>query len=168
MKIDKNVLAKKLNERIALKEEASSDLVNQLNVILADTFLFYFKSHSFHWNVEGPNFNDYHAFLSTVYLQTHAVVDPLAEHIRMLKAYAPNSLSELIGKSTVTEQQSKPASAKEMFTILKSDNEKLIAGLQRGRKIAEMDGITDLANYFDELLTAQRKLGWMLDSLIKE
>ena len=38
-------------------------LIQQLRTILGTNFGLYFKAHSYHWNVEGPNFNDYHAFL---------------------------------------------------------------------------------------------------------
>lgn len=166
MKLDRTAIKKKLMER-NIVEESAPQLTSQLRKILADTMLFYFKSHSFHWNVEGANFNDYHAFLSTIYTQTFANVDPIAEHIRMLGEYAPNSLQELISAASISEVQSKPGSAREMFAILKSDNEKIIAGLKTGKDIANSTGVTDVANYLEELITAQRKLAWMLDSLLK-
>jgi starvation-inducible DNA-binding protein len=167
MKINKDMVAKKLMERRTLVEESNPQLVTQLNVILADTMLFYFKSHSFHWNVEGANFNDYHAFFAAVYTATFANVDPLAEHIRMLSEYAPNSLQQLIAGASIREVSTKPGSASEMFSILKSDNEKIIAGLKSGKDIANSTGVTDVANYLEELITAQRKLAWMLDALLK-
>lgn len=167
MKLNKDLVAKKLMERRTLVEESNPQLVTQLNKILADTMVFYFKSHSFHWNVEGANFNDHHAFFSAVYTATFANIDPLAEHIRMLGEYAPNSLQQLINAATVKEISNKPGTASEMFSILKSDNEKLITGLKSGKDIANSAGITDVANYLEELITAQRKLAWMLDALLK-
>ena len=42
-------------------------LIQQLKVILGTNFGLYFKAHSFHWNVEGPNFPQYHSFLNDFY-----------------------------------------------------------------------------------------------------
>lgn len=166
--IDKNKLKKKIMEQRKMNE-APEDmaLITQLNKIMADTFLFYFKAHSFHWNVEGPAFISYHDFFSTVYTQTFANIDPLAEYIRMLGAYAPTSLGQLISTANLTELTGKPADAMAMFRVLKADNENIMATLKAGRKTADNDGYTDIANFLDEMITAQRKLSWMLESLLK-
>lgn len=168
MKLDKEILQRKLIEKRSLSEAPEDQsLITQLNKILADAFVFYFKSHSFHWNVEGSNFNDYHAFLGQIYNQVWLATDKLAEEIRMLGAYAPNSMQQLIGTSTLTELQSKPDSAMEMFRILSDDNQKIITGLKAGQKSAEAVGETGLSNYLQDLIDAHKKLAWMLSSLQK-
>ena len=43
------------------------DLAAALKVSLANTFVMYFRSHSYHWNVEGHNFSQYHSFLDGLY-----------------------------------------------------------------------------------------------------
>ena len=60
------------------------ELHNALKIVLADTFTMYFKTHSFHWNVIGPNFNDYHAFFGTLYTELHGAVDLVHDHIECL------------------------------------------------------------------------------------
>lgn len=167
MIIDKNKIKKVLSEKKLMEAPEDMALVTQLNKVLADTFIFYFKAHSFHWNVEGPNFNDYHAFFSTVYTQTFENIDPLAEYIRMLGSYAPNSLGQLINTANLQEIGSKPGTPSEMFRILKADSISIMTGLVSCRKAAEATGHTDIANFLDEMISAQRKLGWMLDSLLK-
>jgi starvation-inducible DNA-binding protein len=42
-------------------------LIQQLKVILGTNFALYLKSHNYHWNIEGPNFPQYHDFLNTFY-----------------------------------------------------------------------------------------------------
>ena len=46
---------------------ATPQLVDQMKQVLASTFAFYLKAHNFHWNVEGPNFPQYHALFDTLY-----------------------------------------------------------------------------------------------------
>jgi len=38
-----------------------------LRVVLANTFVMYFKTHSYHWNVEGVLFSLYHDFFGDLY-----------------------------------------------------------------------------------------------------
>ena len=67
-------------------------LIQQLKVILGTNFALYLKSHNYHVNLEGANFPQYHSFLDGFYSDVFAQVDSIAEHIRMLDAYAPMSI----------------------------------------------------------------------------
>ena len=42
-------------------------LADQLKVLLGSTFVVYTKTHGFHWNIEGPDFPQYHKFLKKMY-----------------------------------------------------------------------------------------------------
>jgi len=41
-------------------------LIEQLKVILGTNFALYYKAHSYHWNVEGPDFPQYHKFIKNI------------------------------------------------------------------------------------------------------
>ena len=76
-----------------------SELGDALRKNLADTFALYLKTHFFHWNVEGPDFVQYHTFLGDFYTAVWNQTDLIAEKIRMLGSYAPSNLiSKLLGK----------------------------------------------------------------------
>ena len=68
------------------------ELINQMKVLLASNFDLYLKAHNFHWNITGPNFNEYHTFFGEVYKELWEATDAIAEQIRKLDAYAPGSL----------------------------------------------------------------------------
>ena len=68
------------------------ELVGQMKGLLASTFALYLKAHYFHWNVEGPDFAQYHEFFGNFYESVYGNVDKIAEEIRALDAYAPGSL----------------------------------------------------------------------------
>jgi starvation-inducible DNA-binding protein len=53
-------------------------LLATLRIAIGNTFTMYFKSHSYHWNVEGMLFSEFHAFFGDLYLDLHGAVDPLA------------------------------------------------------------------------------------------
>ena len=44
-------------------------IADGLSKVLADTYTLYLKTHSFHWNVEGPMFNTLHQMFMTQYTE---------------------------------------------------------------------------------------------------
>jgi starvation-inducible DNA-binding protein len=142
------------------------NLIQEMKVTLASTFVFYLKAHGFHWNVEGPNFPQYHEFLGDLWEETFGAVDPIAEHLRTLDAYAPASLSRYSELSVVKEEVNIP-SAMAMMTKLTGDNATLIEQLTKTQSLAESNKKMGLANFLQDRIDAHEKHGWMLRSIIK-
>jgi starvation-inducible DNA-binding protein len=141
-------------------------LIQQLKVILGTTFGLYFKAHSYHWNVEGPDFAQYHKFLGKFYESVYSNVDPIAEHIRSLDSYAPTSLSRMVELSDVPETDSIP-SALAMLADLKKDNDKYIIHLRAGIVAADQAGEPAVSNFLQDILDQHQKQAWMLRSITK-
>ena len=92
-------------------------LSDNLKVLLASTQSFAIKTQNFHWNVEGSNFPQYHAFFDTLYGDVNATIDPIAEYIRILGQYTPGSLSRYTELSIIQDQTKVPR-AELMFVEL--------------------------------------------------
>jgi starvation-inducible DNA-binding protein len=148
-------------------ESKMNDLIQQMKVVLATTFSMYLKTHSFHWNVEGPHFNDYHKMLGDTYADLWEAVDVIAEQIRTLDAYAPGSLSRFSQLSKIDDQINVP-NAKSMLKELLSDNTIMIAELNKAFKLAEQVNKQGLLDFLAGRLDAHEKLGWFLRSMTKE
>jgi len=142
------------------------DLVQQMKVVLASTFAFYLKTHNFHWNVEGPNFPQYHSHLDGLYNEVWGAVDAIAEHIRTLDAYAPGSLSRFSQLSVVDDQVNIP-SAKAMFVELVSDNQKLLSELDKAYRIADSVEKNGLSNFLQDRIDIHAKHDWMLKAICR-
>jgi len=142
-------------------------LIQQLKVILGTNFALYLKSHNYHWNIEGPNFPQYHDFLNTFYTQVFAQIDPIAEHIRYLDSYAPGSMERFLELADIEEAVDIIPTAMEMMTQLKSDNDRYIVHLRAGIAAAEQANEPAVSNFLQELLGAHQKKSWMLRSIIK-
>ena len=143
--------------------ETAMDLVHTMEQVLADTFVFYFKSHAFHWNVRGLGFSQYHAFFGDIYETVFDSVDTLAEHIRMLGSPAPRSITDMIHNTTLMEND-KDLSIEEMLMALSSDNQKILGGLLAAQKMAEAANQVGLANYLQDQFNYHKKLAWQLTS----
>jgi len=138
-----------------------NELIQQMKVVLSSSFALYLKTHNFHWNVEGPNFPQYHDFLNNMYNEIWLAVDAIAEHIRALDAYAPGSLSRYSQLSVVDDQLNIPL-AKAMLAELESDNIKLISELNKALRLAETANKHGLANFIQDRIDIHEKHRWML------
>ena len=141
-------------------------LIEQMKTILGTTFGLYFKAHPYHWNIEGPDFAQYHDFLGNFYTAVFANVDPIAEHIRALDSYAPVALSRMLELSDVEETDIIPP-ALTMLSNLKNDNERYMVHLRAGIAAAEATNEPAVSNFLQDILDQHQKQGWMLRSFTK-
>jgi starvation-inducible DNA-binding protein len=141
-------------------------LIEQMKTILGTTFGLYFKAHSYHWNVEGPDFAQYHDFLGNFYESVYDNVDPIAEHLRALDSYAPVALSRMLELSDIEEKDSIPT-ALAMIADLKTDNERYMMHLRAGIAAADQANEPAVGNFLQDILDQHQKQGWMLRSFIK-
>ena len=141
-------------------------LIEQMKVVLADTFAMYLKAHNYHWNVEGSNFPQYHEFLGNLYEELHGAVDPIAEHIRALDAYAPGSLTRFRELSSIRDSMTPPPTVG-MMSELFGDNEIVMLSLKRAYQLAEQVDEIGLSNFIQDRYDIHKKHAWMLRSILK-
>jgi starvation-inducible DNA-binding protein len=141
-------------------------LIQQLKVILGTNFALYLKSHNFHWNIEGPDFLQYHKFLGKLYEQIFGNTDLIAEKIRMLDAYVPGSMERFLELSDIEEATTVP-DAMSMLRTLSSDNDRFIFHLRAGIVAADQANEPAISNFLQEILDQHQKHAWMLKSLTK-
>ena len=79
-----------------------------LSRVLADTYTLYLKTHNFHWNVTGPQFNALHAMFMEQYTEMWTAVDEIAERIRALGMPAPGSYKAYAELSSIAEEDGVP------------------------------------------------------------
>ena len=139
-----------------------------LNICIANTFLMYFKAHSYHWNVEGSNFAEAHGFLGDMYEELYGAVDPMAEELRSLgDYYAPLSLAEIQEYGTIEEDTTKPEDFKAMLSNLQDANNKIADSLNKLFDLSTSHKKQGLADFAAGRLDAHAKHGWMLLSYLK-
>ena len=141
-------------------------LVETLKTTLADTFVLYFMAHSYHWNIEGSDFAQYHDFIGDFYADVFASVDSIAELIRTLDAYAPTSLARLQALTQMEEEEN-ILSAKEMLVRLRQDNDKYLAQLVKTYNEAETASEFGVSNHIQDRIQAHEKHAWMLRAITK-
>ena len=143
------------------------ELVSTMKRCLANTFVFYFKTHGFHWNIEGINFPTYHGFFGDLYEELFEAVDPMAEEIRSLDAYAPSGLNELYKYATISDSDLKGDVVREMIVEALKDNATLLGDLNAGFAQATRENKQGLADFIAGRIDVHKKHEWMLRSCLK-
>ena len=142
------------------------ELVEKMKVVLASTYAFGLKAQNFHWNVEGPNFFQYHDLFAKLYDDVHGAVDQIAEEIRTLNAYAPASFIRYQQLSVIADETTIPE-AMSMISKLNDDNTKVIGVLTEAFLAAEAAKVVGLANFLQDRIDIHSKHGWMLRATMK-
>lgn len=142
-------------------------LTDHLKVLLATSYAFVIKAQNFHWNVEGPDFPQYHKFLGDLYSEVYDnAIDQSAEYIRTLDSYTPGSISRFAELSKIPDQTKIPR-AELMIAELAQDNETLLNMWKETFPVAEQENQQGIANFIAERIDAHGKHGWMLRSILK-
>ncbi|AHD08500.1 MULTISPECIES: Dps family protein [Phaeobacter] len=134
--------------------------------VLADTYRLVFKTHAYHWNVEGPAFYSVHKLTEEQYENMFAAADDLAERIRALGHLAPSSLADIVGRSKL-EDKPGGLTAAEMVEDLAHSHERVA---HRLHALAELAG--DRKDIVTEDLATARsafheQAAWMLRAISK-
>lgn len=150
---------------IGIPENQLKVITEGLSRLLADTYTLYLKTHNYHWNVTGPQFNTLHTMFETQYLELATAVDTIAERIRSLGAWAPGTYTEYARLATVKEAEGIP-SAEEMVADLAADQATVV------RTAREIFGPADeaqdeaTADLLTQRMQVHEKTAWMLRALI--
>lgn len=142
-------------------------LADNLKVLLASTQSFAIKSQNFHWNIEGSDFPQYHAFFDTLYGDVSGTIDRIAEYVRILGHYTPGSLSRY-AELTIIKDQTKIPRAELMFVETLQDCELMIQAVAGMFDEATQERQQGIANYMAELQDLYAKKAWFIRSILKK
>ena len=143
-----------------------SKLVEAMKVLLADTFAFRIKAQMYHWNIEGPDFVQYHKFLGDIYTEADSNIDTIAEHIRALGSYAPGSFARFTELSNIKDEQELP-NALEMLNRLNSDLKILHSDMLTIHTLSQEENQYGISNFIEGLIDSIEKTQWIFTSILK-
>lgn len=147
--------------QIGLNDDLRQTVCDELEKLLASTYVLYYKTQACHWNVLSPAFFTFHAFFETQYKGLAEAVDEIAERMRMLGHFPPMNLEDLLSASFLDSSES-INEAQAMLTMLLEDHERIIQQL----RIMSVDSINDegTTDFLVQRLREHEKTAWMLRS----
>ena len=148
-------------------EEGEHAVATALRVLLSDVVSFYLRAHGFHWNVEGPDFSEYHALFEAIYSDAYESIDPIAENIRKLGEYAPFTLAAFASARTLDDSQLAKPDAITLASDLLDANEQVLDTLRQTFHAANDADEQGVANFIAERIDMHQKWAWQLRSSLK-
>ncbi|MCG9692590.1 DNA starvation/stationary phase protection protein [Vibrio sp. Isolate22] len=88
---------------IGLDEKRSLELVDQLNVLLAEYQVLYMNVRGYHWNIKGRAFFELHAKFEEIYNDLVIKIDEIAERILTLGGKPVHNYSQYLELSDLSE-----------------------------------------------------------------
>ena len=139
----------------------SKELIDHLNVLIADFTVFYQKLRHYHWNVKGEQFFMLHEKFEEIYTEVGDVIDELAERVIGLDSIPLHTLGHMLETTSLKEDGEVPAPAK-MVTRTVADFEALTKSLMAAIELAEKAGDRTTVNLLDGIHDGLEAHLWML------
>lgn len=152
---------------IGINDKERKKIADGLSRLLADSYTLYLKTHNFHWNVTGPQFNSLHNMFMTQYTEIWNALDMIAERIRSLGYPAPGSYKQFVALSSIPEEEGVPK-AKDMIRQLVSGQEAVTRTAREVFKVVEKANDQPTADLLTQRMEVHEKNAWMLRVLLEE
>jgi starvation-inducible DNA-binding protein len=150
---------------IGISEQDRKAIAQGLSHLLADTYTLYVKTHNFHWNVTGPQFNTLHQMFETQYTELATAVDEIAERIRALGEPAPGSYAQFSRLTRIKEVEGQ-LKAEDMIEQLARDQEAVVRTAREVFPAADGAHDEPTADLLTQRMQVHEKAAWMLRSML--
>ena len=145
--------------------------LQHLHTVLENTFaanfVAYYRAHVAHINIKGRTFYQDHKLLQKIYTYLQDNIDTLGEKIRSTRAYVPDSLSTVVGISSIIDM---PVTG-DAIALLEMIDEALEALIDQYHELntaAEEVNYVDISNYAQDQIGQAAKWRWMIEATLDE
>jgi starvation-inducible DNA-binding protein len=150
---------------IGIAEQDREAIAAGLSRLLADSYTLYLKTHNYHWNVTGPQFNTLHTMFESQYTELALAVDNIAERIRALGVMAPGSYRAFADLTSIEEETGTP-DAEEMIRQLIIGQETVVRTAREVIPLAGNANDEPTADLLTQRMQIHEKTAWMLRSML--
>ncbi len=150
---------------IGIAPKQRKEIVAGLSRLLADSYTLYLKTHNFHWNVTGPQFNTLHLMFEQQYTELATAVDEIAERIRALGEPAPGSYKQF-AKLTRIEEEDKVPDAEAMLRQLVIGQETIVRTAREMFPVVDKAADEPTADLLTQRMQIHEKNAWMMRSML--
>jgi starvation-inducible DNA-binding protein len=148
---------------LGLNKEKSTQLVGELNTLLANFQVYYQNLRGLHWNIKGKNFFELHVKFEELYTDAQEKVDMIAERILTLQGQPIHTFEDYINTSNVTVAKNIDRDEEAVNVIVSSLTEllKIERNLLNLSDEAEDEGTNSMMSDF---ISEQEKTIWMMNA----
>ncbi len=150
---------------IGLTDQQRQTIAKDLSRLLADSYTLYLKTHNYHWNVTGPQFNSLHLMFEAQYTELALAVDLIAERIRAIGVKAPGSYREYSALTSIDEAVG-DLTAEQMVADLVKGHETIARTAREIFPVVDEARDEPSADLLTQRMQLHEKTAWMLRSVI--
>lgn len=155
----------KTHRKLGFDSEETSEVVEKLNILLANLHVHYQKLRNYHWNVVGPEFFDIHETFEQEYNEVKLEIDEIAERIRVFGKTPYSTLKKYLEVSEIKETGT-DLKADDMVKEVLSDFEILLSFMvETAEAAANVDDLST-EDMMVGYMKRTEKMHWMLTSFI--
>ncbi len=154
-----------MNIDIGISDTQRKTIADGLSKVLADSYSLYIKTHNYHWNVTGPQFNALHTMFEEQYTELAQAIDEIAERIRALGHLAPGSYGEF-AKLTSIQDGDSSHDADTMVRDLVEDQETVVRICREVFPVVEAAEDQPSADLLTIRMQVHEKTAWMLRAML--
>lgn len=148
--------------KIGLENKPVVELVDHLNILLANYQIHYQKVRGCHWNIRGHQFFQLHVKFEELYNNAQLTIDELAERVLTLGKSPVSTFNEYIDIAELKEIKTEGLSEEKMVEAILDDFKKLIEierdVIAKASENANDEGTADMVIGF---LRFKEKTSWM-------
>lgn len=137
--------------------------IQNLEKLLAYSYVLSLKTQNYHWNVVGENFKSLHELFDAQYEELADAIDGIAERMRALGSKVEGTF-ENFSKLSKIKSGDKNFSKSEMIQDLVFGHELIVTDLKVAIKVAQDEGDEATADVFIGRIQSHEKAAWMLVS----
>ena len=151
-----------MKANLGIPENHLQAVSEELNKLLADEVVLYFKTRNYHWNIEGPSFFELHNFYEQQYRELDNIMDEIAERVRTIGHYTEARLEDYLKLTNLLESAYTNLQSEQLKNLLAA-HETIINNLRRLITLFS-DRHKDLgsSDFVTQLLGKQEKMAWMV------
>jgi starvation-inducible DNA-binding protein len=145
-----------------LSPQATRQITEALNPILADAYALYLKYKNFHWHVAGPHFPDYHELFDEQAAQVLAMTDPLAERVRKIGGHTLTSIGHVTRLQRIEDNDEDFVDPQRMLDELCRDNKAAVAAMRQAHEVADEHNDVATASLLENFIDEAEQRVWFL------
>ena len=144
----------------------TTQMVSEINALLADHFALYVKTKNFHWHVKGPRFRDLHVLFDEQAIEIRDQIDDIGERARKIGGDTITSLGMITQHTQVKDEDNTDLTAEEMVVKLRDDNQRMVERLKSMKSTAEAAGDNATDGLIDDWTDMAEERVWFLNSVL--
>ncbi len=141
----------------------ASEIVQNLNGLLADYQIYYQNLRGFHWNIKGENFFELHVKFEELYNDTAIKIDEVAERILTLEATPLHTFQAYLDTAEL-DPASNVTNGKDCVLGIVSNLKHMVAKQRAIKNLAGDQGDSATEDQMSAYIEEQEKTLWMYRS----